>query len=165
MIAIDLGNVPTWIAGIGTVGTLIAALAQIRGERKRREALEETEATSRKEAQARLIAAWAGRPEFDRSHDDDNQNQQFHGRTPINLINSSDEPVYSLVAAIVFIQGAAYHTTESLLELHHDGPKPITTAAILPPGSWRIWIPGSHWSGILSGRSGAELAFTDRASA
>ncbi len=136
MTAFGFGSIPTWIAGIGTVGTLTAALIQIRGERKRCAALEKIEATSRKEAQARLIAAWAGNPEFDQSHDHEREHQIFQGRTPINLINSSDEPVYSLVAAIVFIQGAAYHTTKGLLELPHGRLRPITTVAILPSGGW-----------------------------
>lgn len=159
---INLGSIPTWVAGVGTVGTLSAALVQIRGERKRRLMQEIAATKSLKESQAQLIAAWAGRPETPQIQNPDT-NGKHQGRTPINLINSSNAPVYSLVASIVFIQGAAYKTTEELLTHSTNELRPITTIAILPPGVWRIWIPGSHWSGILGGRSGAELAFTDRA--
>ena len=159
---INLGSIPTWVAGVGTVGTLSAALVQIRGERKRRLSQEIAAAKSLKESQAQLIAAWAGRAETPLAQNLD-INREYQGRTPINLINSSNSPVYSLVASIVFIQGAAYKTTEELMAHHGNGLSPTTTIAILPPGAWRIWIPGSHWSGILGGRSGAELAFTDRA--
>jgi len=43
-----------------------------------------------------------------------------------------------------------------------DQPIPVTTVSILPPGNYRVWISGVGWSSILSGRSGAEVAFTDR---
>lgn len=162
MSGINLGSIPTWVAGVGTVGTLSAALVQIRGERKRRLMQEMAATKSLKESQAQLIAAWAGRPETPEIRDPD-ASKEYQGRTPINLINSSNSPVYSLVASIVFIQGAAHKTTEELLTHSRNELRPITTIAILPPGVWRIWIPGSHWSGIPGGRSGAELAFTDRA--
>jgi hypothetical protein len=94
------------------------------------------------------------------------------GRTPIYLFNGSSEPVYTLVAAIVFIQGAAPRSTEEVLKAAHPNGEndvyreaPITTLSILPPGKWRVWILGTHWSGVLAGRSGGELAFTDRAGA
>lgn len=44
---------------------------------------------------------------------------------------------------------------------------PITTVSILPGGTHRVWIPGARWFGAGGGglgvRSGAEVAFTDRA--
>lgn len=50
--------------------------------------------------------------------------------------------------------------------LRNRGPRPITTASVLPSGTHRIWIRG-FWldaaGGGLSARSGAEVAFTDRA--
>ncbi len=54
----DLGSIPTWLAGVGTVGTLSAALVQIRGERKRRLSQEIAAAKSLKESQAQLIAVF-----------------------------------------------------------------------------------------------------------
>jgi hypothetical protein len=40
---------------------------------------------------------------------------------------------------------------------------PITTASILPSGTYRIWIDGTGWGRVLSGRNSAEVAFTGRA--
>lgn len=135
----DLGSIPTWLAGVGTVGTLSAALVQIRGERKRRLSQEMAAARSLKESHAQLIAAWTGQPEMPSGQ---NPTREYQGKTPINLINSSNSPAYSLVASIVFIQGAAHKTTEELLTHSRNELRPITTIAILPPGVWRIWIPG-----------------------
>jgi hypothetical protein len=87
------GDIPTWVAGAGTVGALFVAFYQIGQERKRRIAQEAEDRQERRLAQARLIAAWPG----------------------IQLVNGSAEPVYSLFACLVFIQGAAPHTIEDWL--------------------------------------------------
>jgi hypothetical protein len=42
-------------------------------------------------------------------------------------------------------------------------PAPVMTVSIVPPGKHVVWVEGIGWSGHLSGRSGAEIAFTDRA--
>jgi hypothetical protein len=42
-------------------------------------------------------------------------------------------------------------------------PVPVITVSILPPGKSVVWIQGTGWSGHLSGRSAAEITFTDRA--
>ena len=170
---IALGSLPTWvaagascIAAVGTVGTLIAALRQITYERNRRLAQDAQDRAARRREQARLVAAWVGTPE----RTADEQGVAGAGRTPIELWNGSSEPVYSLVAVIVFIQGAAPRDAEGILDMWQQRPTdqggfgpPVTTISILPPGRWRVWIHGSGWSGILAGRSGAELAFIDRA--
>jgi hypothetical protein len=44
-----------------------------------------------------------------------------------------------------------------------DEPMPLTTVSLLPPGSWRTWIPGEGWTGIMAGRGGVDAAFTDGA--
>jgi hypothetical protein len=89
------------------------------------------------------------------------------GRTGIDLINSSDQPVYRLVVGIVFIQGAGPETIEAMIEYSEQNVRraiPVTTASVLPPrGTFRVWVAGVGWSSILAGRSGAEVAFTDRA--
>lgn len=41
----------------------------------------------------------------------------------------------------------------------------MTTVSILPGGLYRVWIEGSGWHQILSGRAGVDVAFTDRAGA
>ena len=57
---IHLGDLPTWLAALGTVGALGAALWQISTERKRRHEREEQQREERHLAQARLIAAVIG---------------------------------------------------------------------------------------------------------
>src|SRR5207245_7221638 len=85
------------------------------------------------------------------------------GRTGIDLFNSSQMPIYGLVVGIVFIQGAGPETLETRLALDSKSAMPLTAVSILPPGTFRVWIPGTGWSSIMSGRAGAEVAFTDRA--
>jgi hypothetical protein len=59
------------------------------------------------------------------------------------------------------VQGAAPRTGEEW-NRPGFGKKPITTATILPPGRWRVWIRGYGWHQHLSGRTSAEVAFSDR---
>jgi hypothetical protein len=65
------------------------------------------------------------------------------------------------------LRGAPGCTIEEMLRLRHEQyPSevvPVTTASILPRGNFRVWIEGAGWSSILGGRSGADVAFTDRA--
>jgi hypothetical protein len=156
---LGLGDAPTWVAAIGTVGTLIAALLQIEADRRRRHKQAEADRLERHRAQARLIAAVMG--PIDHSSD-----APPLGRTAIDLVNGSDEPVYRLVAGLVFIQGAAPQTMEQMLEVSRRAdspplPIPITTISMLPSGNYRVWVPST--GSVLGGRFGAEVAFTDRA--
>ena len=83
----------------------------------------------------------------------------------IDLINGSAEPIYTLVAGLVFIQGAGPASLERWLERRQGGrrdPIPITTVSMLPAGDFRIRVPVTPGLGIPSGRLGAEIAFTDR---
>ena len=163
--SIHLGDLPTWLAALGTVGALAAALWQISNERRRRLTQELRDRSERHQAQARLIAAWIGEIEHPAGNPETDS-----GRTAIELLNSSAEPIYAVVASLVYIQGAAPHSTEAWFESRKSAPQdsqlspPTVLLSILPPGRWRIWISGSSW-GILSGRVGAEVAFTDRAGA
>ena len=147
------------IASIGTVGALTVALIQIRTERQYRLKAAAEGTRERHEEQARLISAFVGAVEF-ADYGPDNEH------TWVNLVNGSDEPVYRLVVAIVFIQGTAPDTTERWLDEwvkdHPERARPLTTLGILPPGRSRVSIQG-RWTGGLGGRSGAEIAFTDRA--
>jgi hypothetical protein len=164
-VSIHLGDLPTWLAAIGTIGALAAALYQISNERKRRLTQEMHDRTERHQAQARLIAAWIGEIEH---HSGDSGTDR--GRTAIQLLNGSKEPIYAVLASLIYIQGAAPKSTEAWFEMRKQAPPdqqvspPVAILSILPPGRWKIWIDGSSW-GILSGRIGAEIAFTDRAGA
>jgi hypothetical protein len=167
---VHLGDLPTWLAAVGTVGALAAALIQIGNERKNRLAVAERQEFERHQAQARLIAAYLGSDETrGRPGATSRQDEEAgEGRTPINIVNSSSEPVYRLVVGVVFVQGAGPRSIEAFLSLRRDNPEqrlPITTATVLPGGTWRVWIAGTGWSAILSGRASAEVAFTDRSGA
>lgn len=100
--AIGLGDAPTWLAAVGTTGTLSLALLQIRTERAHRIRRDAADREERHWSQARLVSAWAGPPEPDLSAHGSNDGPR--GRTPIYLLNGSLEPVYTLVVSIVFIQ-------------------------------------------------------------
>jgi hypothetical protein len=173
---VNFGDVPTWVAAIGTVGTLTAALIQINTERKHRHAQEARDRAERHVAQARLVAAFLGSEETrgrPAPEDPHGPTHQSNGRTTIYVVNGSEEPVYEPVIGLVAIQGAAPRTMEGWLEARRSQSEPgqayrqvpITTASILPPGKSVVWIPGTGWSAHLSGRSSAEIAFTDRAGA
>jgi hypothetical protein len=170
MVHLHYGDVPAAVASLGAVGALGAALFQIRTERQYRHEREDADRLERHLAQARLISAMVGpqetrgRPDAAGGHAAPSEADD--GRTAIYLVNGSDEPVYTLVVSLVFIQGAGPRTTEDLLRYRQStGAQqvPITTVSMLPGGTSRVWLDGTHWSGILSGRIGAELAFTDRA--
>lgn len=164
--AVNWGDVPTWVAGVGTVGTLAAALWQIRSERSRRLASDEQLRTERHLEQARLVAGYMGEQEEPAERPETLADDQ--GRTAFYLANNSPEPVYSVVVGMVFVQGAGPHSLEDMLELNHKqyGRRgPVTTVSILPGGLYRIWISGTGWHRILSGRAGVEIAFSDAAGA
>jgi len=154
---VHFGDVPTWLAAIGTVAAFAVAFVQIRTERQSRHQKDRADLAERHVAHATLVAAIRGPEESD---------QQGDGRTAVDCINSSREPVYNVVATIVFIQGAAPHTTEEMLEvrLGQDPPQsiPVATLGVLPPGVWRAWAAGIGWTGVMAGRPGVEIAFTDR---
>ena len=111
--------------------------------------------------QARLISAWvdAYTPVRDEWSGTD--------MTPLFIANTSGEPVYNIVATLVLVQGAgAPQRGEDWARRHqekHDTP--MTTAAILPPGRWRVLVRGTHWTSGMGLRAAAEVAFTDRAGA
>ena len=156
---LSLGDIPTWVAAIGTVGTLGLALLQIEADRRRRHRQEDADRLERHGAQARLIAAVVGPT-------DHGPNTPPLGNTAIDLVNGSDEPVYRLVAGLVFIQGTAHRTMEEMLQWSQQEsalplPVAITTVSILPSGTYRVWVPSI--GNVMGGRFGAEAAFTDRA--
>jgi hypothetical protein len=130
-LALNWGDVPTWVAAIGTVGALSTALFQIRTERQYRLKAEAADRAERHQAQARLISAFVGPVEVTPERDD-------LTRSWIYLINGSEEPVYRLLVGIVFMQGTAPQTTErwlgEILKNHPERQRPFTTLSILPPG-------------------------------
>lgn len=162
----DLTALGTLVAAVGTVGALVAALWQIKNERTRRLASDERLRVERHLEQARLIAAYTGEQEKEGAEAEEASVDE--GRTAVYLANNSGEPVYSVVVGIVFVQGAGPRTLEDMLDLNQRQYRrrgPVTTVSILPGGLYRVWIRGTGWHRILSGRAGADVAFTDRAGA
>ena len=154
----NYGDLPTWLASIGTVGALGAALWQIGTERKRRLEQEARNRELARREQARRVACWPG------ADDTPGPMDPWWGgsNTTVELVNGSDEPVYNLVFALVHVGPASgFHRTEDWGGM--EAPlRPWSTAAILPPGRWRVRVPGTGWDQGLSLRLGAEVAFLDR---
>jgi hypothetical protein len=154
-VQLNFGDVPTWIASIGTVGALAAALIQINTERARRHHQETQKREDDHRAPAMLVAGVIV-PQT-QSPDDD-----ALARTPICLMNNAYAPVYRLVAGIVSVRGDAPQTIEDMLQARQPGQSvPVTTVSILPPGNSQVWIKNTESSGIAEGRAGVEIAFTD----
>lgn len=115
--------------------------------------------------QARLVAAYMGEQE---EGPEEELDPDFKGRTAFYIANNSPEPVYSVVVGQVFVQGAGPRTLEDMLDLNqkqYGRRGPVTTTSIVPGGLYRVWIAGTGWHRILSGRAGVDVAFTDRAGA
>src|SRR5262249_26633310 len=87
------GDLATWVGSIGVVATLYLALVQIRTEARHRRADQIAAQERERRAQAERISGWP-------SH-------KARETTPIILLNRSDEPVYEVIATLVFVQGAA----------------------------------------------------------
>jgi hypothetical protein len=144
--SVQLGDLATWVASVGTVAAVSVALWQILSERKERLGREFRE-------QAERVSAWYAGSAPGKWPDSD---------TRIELLNSSNEPVYEVVAGIAFIQGAAPHSGEEWMQLEDHSIMGGFGKALgaLPPGRWAITVPGG-W-GAMMARPGAEIAFTDR---
>lgn len=142
----QLGDLATWFGSVGVVGTLAAALYQIRTERIRRHDDEDHERQQLRRQQAERISGWPV------------NSGPGHHNTPLILLNRSDEPVYEVVVTLVFIQGDGPRRGEDAVL-----PQYRNTLSIVPPGRWRVAVPAG-WAG-MSRRPGVEVAFTDRAGA
>jgi hypothetical protein len=144
---------------------LIAALVQIKRERDRRIRQEATARDERHKEQARLISGWVEANEPLPLDDPDDPSPFV--RYPMHLQNSSDEPAYSVVTTVVTLQAAGTPRTGEEWSAYamsvsgHAVIIPRTTAVILPPGRWGVWITSEPVS-AMQVRLAAEVAFTDR---
>jgi hypothetical protein len=79
----------------------------------------------------------------------------------LHLSNSSPEPVYELVAYLVWVQWAAARTGEEMEG--RDGAWMMRAIVqVLPPGNFRLTLSGPT-NTPMQGRLGVEVAFTDAA--
>jgi hypothetical protein len=156
--AVDLrfGDLPAWVAAIGTVGALAAAFRQIATERALRQRAEREAIDMAERSQAELVSAWYG------GHDE--LTEGGAGQDWLVLLNRSNEPVYQAVASVVFIQGAAPERGEEYRRLRGEDERYFLdqqpTLGVIPPGRWRVHVPGG-WGGMMR-QPGAEIAFSDR---
>ena len=138
------GDLATWLGSIGVVGTLYLALVQIRAEQRHRRADQHAAQQRERHQQAERISGWPGKESTD--------------ITPLILLNRSDEPVYEVVATLVFVQGGGARRGEDYGSSNY---RRASVMSVLPPGRWRVDV-GGGWHG-MNRRPGVEVAFTDRA--
>lgn len=143
LVHLDFGDVPTWLAAVGTLGTLAAALWQIRIERRSREKLEE-------QKQAIQIATWINR----------GTSSQL---TEVTIRNASGSPIYDVVVTVVIASGAGPRTGEEVAELPGQkvsgAPSMRRASSMVPPGKFMMELPAA-WGG-MNRKPGIEIAFTD----
>jgi hypothetical protein len=131
------GDVPTWLAAIGTIGAVIVALCLARSDGIRREKLQ-------RRHQAELVTAWLGSEETSGGH----------VRQSIVIQKSSPQSVYLLVASLV-AKGGFRDTALG------DARKFRATVGQVPPGRYERHVrsPGHGMHVKLA----IELAFRDAA--
>lgn len=132
------GDVPTWLAGIGTCGAVIVSLYLARQDGLRREQHE-------KRRQAEMITAWLGPA----------QSSGDGLYEVVVLQNSSMQSVYQLVACLVSIQGSFRETAVG------DSRGFRSTVGQVPPGQQQAKIESAGHGMQL--KLGVELAFQDAA--
>lgn len=142
----------TWIGSIGTAGAMIAALHQIRVERRlrkldevRRSEAQKIQEELRKREQAFQINSWID-PE---------------DKSRVLIINGSKQPIYEVVIHLVISAGAGPRTSE---EVSAGGSNYSPNAnrylrRIVPPGTYITGLELT-WGGMAR-RPGVEISFTD----
>jgi hypothetical protein len=154
---INLGSLPDWFAAAGTVGAFWVTYLLLRKEQKARRELEE----DRRQAQARLVSAWATTPEERR----DPTTGDLRWVTSVVSRNGSDEPVYDVNVAMADPNGP--HAADPLgggpemlfIWTHVLPPQYTTTEALWaykgPSGPIGIEFrdaSGRHWKRYPNGR-------------
>jgi hypothetical protein len=145
MVRVELGDLGTWLAGLGTVGAFFLAFSQLEAERKRQRQVQY-------EGQAKSISAWVAREGIGTAQGDDG---------PIAWVaisNSSNEPVHEVVATIV--------------KFPHGGGKDSLNDGKNVPLEFRAFIsvvpPGVSYARVSGGYRGmhfqpaVEIAFKDK---
>lgn len=115
MSGVNFGDVPTWIAAIGTTGAFVVALVllfQSLGQRK------QDSADKRKE-QAKLVSAWSTGV----------SKTEPYPTISYTVRNASEEPVYAIsLRAAIGVRGTFVRHVGTL------GPKQTADVHIYPPG-------------------------------
>jgi hypothetical protein len=136
-IAMDQGDLATWITGFATIALFIVGFFQIRNER-------EVRLSGARRNQAEHIATWIAREESD-----------DHGTLLwIAIRNQSLQPIYnSIVQGILLSNDGAPR--------HEPQPKNQIQIAVIPPGDGYAKIRFNYQG--MGKRAGIEIAFQDAA--
>jgi hypothetical protein len=157
-----VGATFTGAAAVGTVGTLIYAVRSTNQARKDTDALQRRVADEERRAQARRVSAWL---------------DEAIGTGVVRLANLSDEPVYTVVVYMVYMDGekpgsgeeTEFGLREMLRSLKEMAPGLAEAAATPPAKQLRAVIQtlphGTHWVALQVQQDypGLEVAFTDAA--
>src|SRR3984957_6454595 len=127
-----LGDIATWISGLGILATFIIGFVQINNERKFRKQKERRE-------QAEHISAFIFK--------------ETSNKTTVALLNLSSEPIYEVIVSIaVFDTSSASHPT--------SGSHQYTSfLSVVPPGKSLTHVDGSYHG--ISFHPSIEIAFKD----
>jgi hypothetical protein len=150
---VNFGDVPSWLAAIGTIAAFGALALGMDVERRRRRRDATARTALEHQSQAILLSATVGPVDRERQK-----------RSAIDCLNASVEPVYNVVLGLVFVQGSGPRTTELAIKLciANNWPIPVATLNVLAPGRFRAWVRETGWGRQMSGWPGVEIAFTDR---
>lgn len=174
----ESGDLATWVGSIGgaigaiaTVAALVWAVKTALDEAKKSRLVAEASAVEKSKAeqealrqQAQRIYAWHGSPP-------ERESRTFAEANAVGIYlgNSSNEPVYEVVAYLVWVQGAAYRIGEDAEAYGNQvighGFSTYDIRAVvqnLPPGRFVVEVKGPDNS-PMQGQLGVEVAFTDRA--
>lgn len=127
-----LGDIATWVSGIGIVSTFIIGFIQINNERRIRKEKERKE-------QAEHMSAFI----FKETHD----------KTTVALLNLSSEPVYEAIVSISAFHGAIISPTS------HVARQYTSYLSVIPPGKSFTIVDGDYHK--LSFHPAIEIAFKD----
>lgn len=164
---VDASLVVSVIAAIGTVGTLVWAVFNGLELRRQADADRRQALIEKRLDQARRVCGWITSLGTESSKFSHLSHVRYAQR--LYLSNSSAEPVYELVAYLVWVQGAAPRNGEAQ-ENHYRGlgdtggdvARVRAIVQVLPPGNYRLDLAGPPTQ-PMQGRLGLEVAFTDGA--
>jgi hypothetical protein len=143
---------PLWV-GIGAIGTLaavIVALGAVVADRRARTAADRM-------SQARRVSAWVDGSEI--TMPDDPTGQRTEAATYAVLANSSDEPVYRLLAWLVVYPAGEPATGEQARNPRYASSSEPAAYGVVPPGTYEIDLP-EFTAGMLK-KPAVEISFTD----
>ena len=127
-----IGDIATWVSGIGIVSTFIIGFIQINNERKIRKAKERRE-------QAERISAFILK--------------ETPTKTTVALLNLSSEPIYEVIVSISSFQGPTGNHPQQVSRQY------TSFLSVVPPGKSYTFVDGRYHE--LFFHPSIEIAFKD----